>query len=54
MSRGVLQGSILSPFLFNLYVNYKLHCKEVNDESASKAIMKTRPCVARFYLIGQQ
>ena len=35
-------------------VNYKLRCQEVNEEGARKAIMKTRPCVARFYLTGQQ
>ena len=34
--------------------NYKLHCQEVDEEGARKAVMKTRPCVARFNLTAQQ
>ena len=34
--------------------NYKLHCQEVNEEGARKAVMKTRPCVAKFSLTAQQ
>ena len=33
---------------------YKLHFKKVDKNGAREAIMKTRPCVATFYLSAQQ
>ena len=35
-------------------VNYRLHNKKVNEDGARKAIMETRPCVARFELTKMQ
>ena len=34
--------------------NYRLHYKAINEEEARKAIMETRPCVARFELTLKQ
>ena len=35
-------------------INYRLHSQIVDEEGARKAVMKTRPCVARFNLTAQQ
>ena len=44
--------SALEEYLKN--IKYKLHSREVNENRARNAIMKTRICVARFYLTARQ
>lgn len=38
----------------NFLKKYKLHSKEVNENDARRAIIRSRPCVAKFHLEGYQ
>ena len=41
-------------FLNKYLIEYKLHYREVDEEGARKAILKSRPCLAIFNLTGKQ
>ena len=49
-------GSNVQKVLDNVLNDYKLHYKYLGTDGneARKAVMKTRPCVAKFHLSGQQ
>ena len=49
-------GANVQKVLDNVLNDYKLHYKYLgtDENEARKAVMKTRPCVAKFHLSGQQ
>ena len=47
-------GAATEMVLKEVLGEYRLHYKSVNEEEARKAIMKTRPCIARFGLDAKQ
>ena len=48
------EGANTSQVLTEILRDYRLHFKKVNEEEARKAVMKTRPCIATFYLNATQ
>ena len=53
-SIGNKDGNIISKALNNIYNDYKLRMKEIDEKSARLAVMRGRPCIATFSLTAKQ
>ena len=47
-------GNNISNISKNIYDDYKIKVKQINENEAKIAVMKWRPCYASFYLSGKQ